>query len=250
MEINWQQVPSDTIIGTTRSAIGFIEPVAESETVAGSDDTVRLYVVFMNLDSKTLEQQVEALSEAVELRVKLYDRTGHAAVIQTTEKYVTVIQNTPEVIRVKRETAAEQTGSMDMGSDVFVSDITDHATDDTVIADADHPADDSVEAEAADISTAESDDHSEDVVADEIAQSDTEHMADEDAAQSVQVAEDAGEDDAQSIDFEENEQITQTSQTVVTPAPVKKDGEGSTLVFGILGCIIIAVVIVLIMRRK
>lgn len=239
MEINWQQVPSDTIIETTRGAIAFAEPVTEFETAVIPDAAVRLYVVFVESDSKTLEQQVEALSETVELRVRLYDKTGHAAAIQTTEKYVSVIQNSPEVVRVKRETEAELTGSMDMGTVEA-----DTATEVGAVA-TEIPQSESADG-SAEIPRSESVAESVDVAA----RADEEQSVEEDAAQSAQIAVNAGGSDVQSVVLGVNEQETQTSQVLVTTEPVKNDRVSGTVLFGVLGCIIIAVVLVLVIRRK
>lgn len=115
MGYSWQEVPSDTIRVATGGAIQLVEPV--KEPVVMPEQTVRLYVVFTKSENATLEQQVEALAETVEMSVRLYDRTGNAAVIQTTARFIPVIAKTPGVSEVRQETEAELTGSVNPESE-------------------------------------------------------------------------------------------------------------------------------------
>lgn len=262
MEIIWEQVPSDTIRTTTGGAIEVVEPVTEPVSPVMPDEAVRLYVVFTKSDNATLEQQVAALAETVELSVRLYDTTGNAAVIQTTARYISVIEHASEVAEVRREFEAElHLDSTTVGQESDTKDIPDQTESNPVQSDAGKAANESesvetdvtVGTEAGNeitqsvpaLSDADSSASTESVEADEATGADIGG----EITQSVQVAEDVSETDTQGI-LGEDEQIAQTTEVLVTPMPAQAGKTGSTFVFAVLGCFIILVVSFLVIRRK
>lgn len=249
MGISWQEVPSDTIKVSTKGAIEIVEPVPESLTLDKPDEAVRLYVIFMESDTATLEQQVEALAKTVDMSVRLYDHSGHAAVIQTTAKYIPIIENTSEVAEVRREYEAELTGSKTTDSVSIATDIPEQTVSNLFPTDVD--TDKSTFSESAEAGAVNETDAAVPTEASE--EADTESEETTVITQTVQIAENDSENDAQDINPKVNEQttqLTQTAEVIATPAPIKKGSAGTTITFAVLGCIIIFVAAFLIIRRR